>query len=107
MNRFSDRRVIVTGAGSGIGAATVARLLDEGATVVGYDISADGLAATTAAAEGAGTAPVGHKAIRTRLTAVAPRAHATCNARVAPRLRRGFSGAAEVSEPRRPRRGRR
>ncbi|GAT03901.1 SDR family NAD(P)-dependent oxidoreductase [Mycolicibacterium fortuitum] len=56
MNRFSDRRVIVTGAGSGIGAATVARLLDEGATVVGYDVSADGLAATTAAAEGAGTA---------------------------------------------------
>ncbi|KHO24941.1 SDR family NAD(P)-dependent oxidoreductase [Mycolicibacterium setense] len=56
MDRFSDRRVIVTGAGSGIGAATVARLLDEGATVVGYDISADGLAATTAAAEGAGTA---------------------------------------------------
>ncbi|MCW1820130.1 short-chain dehydrogenase [Mycolicibacterium conceptionense] len=56
MERFSDRRVIVTGAGSGIGAATVARLLDEGATVVGYDISADGLAATTAAAETAGTA---------------------------------------------------
>ncbi|MDG5773213.1 SDR family NAD(P)-dependent oxidoreductase [Mycolicibacterium fortuitum] len=56
MNRLSDRRIIVTGAGSGIGAATVARLLDEGATVVGYDISADGLAATTAAAEGAGTA---------------------------------------------------
>nr|MDT0524139.1 SDR family NAD(P)-dependent oxidoreductase [Streptomyces sp. DSM 41633] len=56
MERFSDRRVIVTGAGSGIGAATVARLLDEGATVVGYDISADGLAATAAAAEDAGTA---------------------------------------------------
>lgn len=27
MDRFADRRVIVTGAGSGIGQATVARLL--------------------------------------------------------------------------------
>lgn len=56
MDRFTDRRAIVTGAGSGIGAATVARLLDEGATVVAYDISSEGLAATTARAEGAGTA---------------------------------------------------
>ncbi len=56
MDRFDDRQVIVTGAGSGIGAATVARLLDEGATVVAYDISPDGLAETTAAAERAGTA---------------------------------------------------
>lgn len=56
MDRFSDRRVVVTGAGSGIGAATVARLLDEGATVVAYDISADGLTATAAAADEAGNA---------------------------------------------------
>jgi NAD(P)-dependent dehydrogenase (short-subunit alcohol dehydrogenase family) len=56
MDRFTDRRVIVTGAGSGIGAATTARLLDEGATVTAYDISPDGLAATEAAAENAGTA---------------------------------------------------
>ncbi|MEN4479646.1 SDR family oxidoreductase [Mycolicibacterium cosmeticum] len=55
MDRFTDRRVIVTGAGSGIGAATTARLLDEGATVVAYDISAEGLASTAAAAEEAGT----------------------------------------------------
>jgi NAD(P)-dependent dehydrogenase (short-subunit alcohol dehydrogenase family) len=55
MQRFEDRRVIITGAGSGIGQATVARLLDEGATVVGYDVSADGLAATKSAAEAAGT----------------------------------------------------
>ncbi|KMO82774.1 SDR family NAD(P)-dependent oxidoreductase [Mycolicibacterium chlorophenolicum] len=55
MDRFTDRRVIVTGAGSGIGAATTARLLDEGATVVAFDISADGLAATAAAAAQAGT----------------------------------------------------
>jgi NAD(P)-dependent dehydrogenase (short-subunit alcohol dehydrogenase family) len=56
MDRFIDRRVIVTGAGSGIGAATVARLLDEGGTVVAYDFSAGGLARTTAVAEEAGTA---------------------------------------------------
>ena len=55
MDRFADRRIIVTGAGSGIGAATVGRLLDEGGTVVAYDISADGLASTTAAAEEADT----------------------------------------------------
>lgn len=54
MQRFSDRTVIVTGAGSGIGQATVARLLDEGATVVAYDVSAEGLAATATAAEAAG-----------------------------------------------------
>lgn len=45
----------MTGAGSGIGQATVARLLDEGATVVAYDISADGLALTAKAADDAGT----------------------------------------------------
>lgn len=56
MERFSDRRVIITGAGSGIGAATVARLLQEGATVAAFDISAEGLAATAAAADDAGTA---------------------------------------------------
>lgn len=54
MHRFSDRTVIVTGAGSGIGQATVARLLDEGATVVSYDVSAEGLAATATAADAAG-----------------------------------------------------
>ncbi len=42
IDRFTDRRVIITGAGSGIGAATVARLLDEGATVAAFDISAAG-----------------------------------------------------------------
>ncbi|MDO3634195.1 SDR family NAD(P)-dependent oxidoreductase [Mycolicibacterium arseniciresistens] len=55
MDRFNDRRVIVTGAGSGIGQATVARLLDEGATVVAFDISEDGLAQTVSAAADVGT----------------------------------------------------
>jgi NAD(P)-dependent dehydrogenase (short-subunit alcohol dehydrogenase family) len=31
MKRFKDRTILVTGAGSGIGQATVARLLKEGA----------------------------------------------------------------------------
>ena len=40
MKRFDGRTVLVTGAASGIGRATVERLLDEGATVVGVDLSA-------------------------------------------------------------------
>lgn len=44
----------MTGAGSGIGQATVVRLLDEGAVVVGADIAADGLAQTRAKTEAAG-----------------------------------------------------
>lgn len=39
MARFDNMGVLVTGAASGIGAATVRRLLDEGATVVGLDLS--------------------------------------------------------------------
>ena len=38
MNRFEDQTVIVTGAASGIGLATVERLLAEGACVFGLDI---------------------------------------------------------------------
>ncbi len=56
MQRFDDRRIVITGAGSGIGQATVARLLEEGGTVVAIDVAAEGLARTTAAAEDAGTA---------------------------------------------------
>jgi NAD(P)-dependent dehydrogenase (short-subunit alcohol dehydrogenase family) len=40
MARFDGRVVVVTGAASGIGEATSARLLSEGATVVGADINA-------------------------------------------------------------------
>ncbi|MFC9787651.1 SDR family NAD(P)-dependent oxidoreductase [Rhodococcus sp. NPDC127528] len=56
MNRFDGRKVIVTGAGSGIGQATVARILDEGGVVVAADINADGLEVTRQRAEEAGTA---------------------------------------------------
>jgi len=37
--RFTERGGVVTGAGSGIGAATVRRLVEEGAVVVGLDIA--------------------------------------------------------------------
>ncbi|MEI5135720.1 SDR family oxidoreductase [Streptomyces libani] len=55
MNRFDGRRVLITGAGSGIGQATVHRILAEGGRVVAADVDAAGLRITAdrAAAEGA------------------------------------------------------
>ncbi|WP_052867538.1 SDR family NAD(P)-dependent oxidoreductase [Streptomyces niger] len=54
MNRYEGRRVLITGAGSGIGRATVHRILAEGGRVVAADVSAEGLKATAerAAADG-------------------------------------------------------
>lgn len=46
MDRYEGRVALVTGAGSGIGRATTHRLVDEGATVVAVDLSADGLEIT-------------------------------------------------------------
>lgn len=43
MKRFEKQTVVVTGAGSGIGAATVTRLLHEGATVVAVDVTQAGV----------------------------------------------------------------
>lgn len=56
MKRFEGRRVLVTGAGSGIGQAVVARLLDEGGTVTGVDVVENGLTVTRERAEQAGVA---------------------------------------------------
>jgi NAD(P)-dependent dehydrogenase (short-subunit alcohol dehydrogenase family) len=39
MTRFAGKSALVTGAASGIGRATVERLLDDGATVVGVDVA--------------------------------------------------------------------
>ena len=50
MPRYTDRRVLVTGGGSGIGQACVLRILAEGGRVVAADISEAGLADTAAKA---------------------------------------------------------
>ncbi|WP_418956667.1 SDR family NAD(P)-dependent oxidoreductase [Streptomyces tritici] len=55
MNRYEGRRALITGGGSGIGQATVLRLLAEGGTVVAADVSEAGLKDTVAkAGEAAG-----------------------------------------------------
>ncbi|MBM7519620.1 SDR family NAD(P)-dependent oxidoreductase [Nocardioides nitrophenolicus] len=54
MQRFSGTNVIVTGAASGIGQATVVRLVAEGAAVFAVDRDAAGLADTVATSVGPG-----------------------------------------------------
>jgi NAD(P)-dependent dehydrogenase (short-subunit alcohol dehydrogenase family) len=56
LERFTDRVVIVTGAASGIGKATVARIAAEGGLVLASDISAEALDASVVEAL-AGAAP--------------------------------------------------
>ncbi|MGV9264631.1 SDR family NAD(P)-dependent oxidoreductase [Kitasatospora sp. NPDC003701] len=56
MERFSGRNVLITGGGSGIGRATVHRILAEGGRVVAVDVNEDGLEATLDRAAADGTA---------------------------------------------------
>jgi NAD(P)-dependent dehydrogenase (short-subunit alcohol dehydrogenase family) len=58
LERFTDRVAIVTGAASGIGKATAARLASEGAKVLASDIAKDALDESVEAAN-AGAAPGG------------------------------------------------
>lgn len=65
LERLSDRVVIVTGAASGIGRATAARLASEGAKVLASDIVADALATSVeeaSAVAAAGGEVIGHVA---------------------------------------------
>lgn len=55
MQRYAGRRVLITGAGSGIGQACALRILDEGGRVAAADISEAGLQDTVAKAGAAGT----------------------------------------------------
>ena len=54
MERFQDRRIIVTGGGSGIGRATVLRLLSEAGTVHTVDVDEPGLVGTAELADAEG-----------------------------------------------------
>ncbi len=59
MRRFEGRRVIVTGAASGIGRATVLRITAEGGSVAALDIDEGGLAETLKLVDAAGLSAFG------------------------------------------------
>ena len=56
MKRLEGKRILVTGAASGIGQATALRLLSEGAVVVAADLAVEGLENTRVQADAAATA---------------------------------------------------
>jgi meso-butanediol dehydrogenase/(S,S)-butanediol dehydrogenase/diacetyl reductase len=68
--RFAGKVVIVTGAGSGIGAATAHRFAAEGATVVAVGRTAEKLQKTAADAEGTVEVAVGDVSDQAGITAV-------------------------------------
>ena len=63
MDRFTDRTVVITGGGSGIGKATAVRVAAEGAKVVIVDMNPD--AGSAVAEEVGGTGVVGPPAVPT------------------------------------------
>ena len=60
MRRYEGKRVIITGAASGIGAATARRMAAEGGSVACLDLSEDGLAETVGAITDAGGTATAH-----------------------------------------------
>lgn len=54
LSRYAERKVLITGGGSGIGQACVLRILAEGGRVAAADISSEGLADTVAKASADG-----------------------------------------------------
>jgi NAD(P)-dependent dehydrogenase (short-subunit alcohol dehydrogenase family) len=67
---FAGRRIVVSGAASGIGRATATRLAGDGAAVACLDVDGDGAGATAAAIVEAGGRAVAVTADVARLTAV-------------------------------------